>query len=153
MPKRSLLWIINLIMLILSAGLAFQGWQRYQRTSILVEWTTASELDTVGYNLYRSLDPQEIGTRVNQELIPSSSDPLTGGAYTFEDQDVQAGKKYYYSLEEVENSGNTNRAGTIEVVARRTGWWEIGLAALVFGGVIVGIFSLMKDNRKPEGSN
>ena len=145
--------IIYLFMLILSIYLVFQGWRGLQRTTILVEWTTASELDTVGYNLYRSLDPEEIGIKVNQELIPSSSDPLTGGSYQFEDQNVEAGKKYYYSLEEVENSGRTNRAGTIEIVARPSGWWEIGLAALLMGGLIVGLSNLAKPIRKIKGSD
>ena len=105
------------------------------------------ELDTVGYNLFRSTNPNEEGTRVNEELIPASPDPLTGGAYQFEDQDVQAGMKYYFSLEEVENTGMTNRAGTIEVTAKQSGWWEIGLAALLLGSVVVGVFNLADSYR------
>jgi hypothetical protein len=142
MPKRSLLWIINATIFIFGVVLAFQGWQALRHVKILVEWTTASELDTVGYNLYRSENPGERGVRVNPEMIPSSSDPLTGGSYEFEDRDVQAGIKYYYSLEEVENSGLTNRAGTIEVTAKSGGWLELGLAVLLFGGVIIGAMNL-----------
>jgi len=147
MPKRSLLWIINIILFVLCTVLAFQGWRALQHTTILVEWTTASELDTVGYNLFRSTNPDEKGARVNEELIPASPDPLTGGSYQFEDQDVQAGMKYYYSLEEVENTGMANRAGTIEVTAKQSGWWEIGLAALLLGSVVVGVFNLADSYR------
>jgi hypothetical protein len=151
MPKRSLQWIINIILFILSVVLAYQGWQAWRHPEILIEWTTASELDTVGYHLYRSEDPAEMGARINQDLIPSSSDPLTGGSYEFEDRDVQAGVKYYYSLEEVESSGVTNRAGTLEATAKTGGWWEIGLAALLLGVVIVGFFYLADTYRAVSG--
>lgn len=147
MPNRSILWIINVILFSMGLFMASHGWQALRYAKILVEWTTASELDTVGYNLYRSEDPGEKGARVNQDLIPASSDPLTGGSYEFEDQDVRAGVQYYYSLEEVENSGRTNHAGTIEVTARSGGWLELGIAALLFGGTIVGVFNLARSYR------
>jgi hypothetical protein len=147
MPNRTILWIINLILFILGLVLAYRGWQATRHTRILIEWTTASELDTVGYNLYRSEDPAIMGARVNPELIPASSDPLTGGSYEFEDRDVQAGVSYYYSLEEVESSGATHRAGVIEVTAKPDGWWQIGLAVLLFGVVIVGAFNLVEAYR------
>ncbi len=149
MPKQLLLWVINAILLILCIVMAFQGWRAWQHATILVEWTTASELNTVGYRIYRSTNPDERGKQINQELIPSSIDPLTGGSYQFEDQDVQPGVKYYYSLEEVENNGATNQAGTIEVAAKQNGWWEIGLAALLLAGVIVGVISLLDSYREP----
>ncbi len=147
MPKRSILWTINILLLGLAAFLAYHGWQAVRHAKILVEWTTASELDTVGYNLYRSENPAEQGERVNQDLIPSSTNSLTGGSYEFEDRDVRVGVKYYYSLEEVETSGTTNLAGKIEVTAQSGGWWELGIALLLFVSVIVGALKLVNIDR------
>ena len=68
------------------------GWQAFQEASVLVEWSTASELDTVGFNLYRADTPQGPFAQVNSELILASSEPLTGGAYSYRDSAVQSGR-------------------------------------------------------------
>ena len=91
---------------------------KLNKASVLVEWTTASELDTAGFNLYRSEVQSGPFVQINQDLIPTSSDPLSGGSYQFEDNAVQPGKTYYYELEDVELNGGTNRFGPIQVTAQ-----------------------------------
>ena len=125
--------------MLLTLVLAGIGWQAYTAPEVVVEWTTASELSTVGFNLYRSDSKDGIYEKINRELIPASLDPLAGGDYTYLDNQVKAGRIYYYELEDIESDGSTSRYGPIEVQARRGGTSEllISLSALVIGIFIV----------------
>lgn len=111
--SRTIKLLIGLILL----ATVFLLWQASQEATVLVEWSTASELDTVGFNLYRADTPQGPFAQVNSELIPASSEPLTGGDYSYRDSAVQPGKTYYYELEEVQSSGGRDRYGPISVQA------------------------------------
>ncbi len=84
---------------------------------ITVDWTTASELNTAGFNLYRSEAKDGTYTRLNTDLIPGSTDPLTGGSYSYTDTTVIAGHTYYYQLEDIETSGTSTRHDPYEVAA------------------------------------
>ncbi len=85
--------------------------------TVTVQWTTASELNTAGFNVYRSDNRAGPFARVNTELIPASTDPLIGGSYTFTDTQVAPGRVYYYRLEEVETDGATTEQGVVTVMA------------------------------------
>jgi hypothetical protein len=71
--------------------------------SVLVEWVTFSEVDNLGFNLFRaeSVDGQQ--TQVNGSLIAvlEPGSPL-GHVYSFLDQGVEPDGVYYYWLEEVD---------------------------------------------------
>ena len=103
---------------------------------VRVEWSTETEMNTAGFNLYRgeSVDgPFDV--KVNEQLIPPAADPLTGGKYQYVDKTAKAGITYYYRLEEVERNGGTNDFGPISVRAGGLEWWHllvlVGLAAVV----------------------
>ncbi len=85
--------------------------------AVTVQWSTASELNTAGFNILRGDSPKGPFARVNAEIIPASNDSLVGGSYIFTDTNVTAGHTYYYQLEEVEFGGNTTPQGTVEVTA------------------------------------
>jgi hypothetical protein len=120
--------------------------------AVVVEWSTASELDTVGFNLYRSEDPKGNFTIVNDKLIPSSSDALVGGNYSYRDTTVQAGHTYYYILEDVNANGATSRNGPIQVKAETGGILEIVVAGLMSLVAAVSLYLLLHDYRvkKPD---
>jgi hypothetical protein len=84
---------------------------------VTVEWGTASELNTAGFNLYRSDSQAGPFTRLNAEMIPASPDPLVGGSYIYTDTNVTVGYTYYYQLEEVETSGSSSTQGIVQVTA------------------------------------
>jgi len=103
---------------------------------VRVEWSTETEMNTAGFNLYRgeSVDgPFDV--KVNDQLIPPAADPLTGGKYQYGDKTARAGITYYYRLEEVERNGGTNNFGPVGVRAGGLEWWHVfalvGLAAIV----------------------
>jgi len=63
-------------------------------------WPANPEADVAGYNIYRSMDPnrpKDNWTRLTQTLHTRT---------TFTDENVEAGKTYYYYIIAVDNAGN-----------------------------------------------
>ena len=84
-------------------------------TQITIEWTTATEINTAGFNLYRGESAQGPFTKVNVQIIPASTDPVAGGRYHFEDTTVLPGQTYYYQLEDLEFGGTSTKHPPIVV--------------------------------------
>lgn len=127
------------------------GWRDYTRGEVVVEWTTASELSTAGFNLYRSDLVDGTYIKINTELIPASPDPLTGGKYSYIDDQVKAGAMYYYKLEDIEFDGSARRYGPIEVEAKRGGTLDLLLAMILLSLGVFGLFlTLRRRNEKDE---
>ncbi len=107
---------------------------------IVVRWSTASELDTAGFHIYRGENPDgPFNTKLNAELIPSSPDPLLGGTYAFTDTNVTPGHTYYYQLEDVDTNGVTNIAGTTHETAQgfEPGSLVIGIGVGLAAAVVI----------------
>ncbi len=105
---------------------------------IRVEWTTETEMNTAGFNVYRGESPDgPFDVKVNTELIPASSDPLSGGKYSLTDRTAMPGVTYYYRLEEVEKTGQVSSHGPIEARASLFNWQQalvlVALALVVLG--------------------
>ncbi len=122
-----------LFLLIASLGMALLAWYSATNPRIVVEWSTATELDTAGFNLYRSAGPHQPPVKINATLVPPAPDPLKGADYSYRDKDVIPGQTYIYALEEVEASGNINPHGTIEATASQGGIRESLIALLLIG--------------------
>ncbi len=83
-----------------------------QSDSVLLEWETASETNNLGFNLYRSTTPDEVGEKLNGELIPSQAPGSGQGAnYEFVDHSGTGGSTYYYHLEDVDLDGTATMHG------------------------------------------
>lgn len=133
MSNRKYLPVFALCLLAAAALAGFQAWRLFSQPAITVEWSTASELNTAGYYLYRGLAEAGPFERITSQVIPAAGDPLTGGAYSYLDEDVRAGQVYYYQLIEVELDGNTQVQGVIPAEAARQGWLEAALAVVLLG--------------------
>jgi len=109
----------------------------YDPGGIIITWSTASEVDTMGFNLYRAAGSAE-GTfdLVNSEPIPATGDPMTGAEYQLEDTDVEPGHLYFYQIEEIEWNGTQHRYP--ELVRTRAGlsrfWLVVEGAVLLLLG-------------------
>jgi hypothetical protein len=106
---------------------------------VVIEWSTETEVNTIGFNLYRAESPEGPFTRVNDQLIPSSPDPLVGGHYVYTDTQVAAGRTYYYELEDVEANGISTRHGPIAVTvqpALPTWVWGLIGASMTLIGIL-----------------
>ncbi len=85
-----------------------------QDRGVLLTWETGTEIDNVGFHLYRGEGPEGPFERVNGQLIPSIGDPLTGGEYTFLDTGAPSGTAYYV-LEDLDVNGTRTSHGPIAV--------------------------------------
>lgn len=91
-----------------------------QGNGVLLTWETASEIDNLGFNLYRSQAEGTLGERLNATLIPSKSPGQGGGAaYEFVDGTAAAKVTYYYTLEDVDFSGRRTAHGPIALTIWR----------------------------------
>ncbi|MCB0130678.1 MAG: hypothetical protein KDD78_07510 [Caldilineaceae bacterium] len=80
----------------------------YADDAITVRWTTAVELNTAGFHLYRNTSAaRATAVRVTDALIPTGG--LNGGDYRFVDDDVVTGVTYYYWLIEVESGVHADK--------------------------------------------
>jgi hypothetical protein len=94
-------------------------------TQILLEWTTITEVDTEGFNLYRALEPGGEKELLTAVPIPSQHPGESLGAdYQYPDGDVEAAVTYYYWLEEVHILGLTTLHGPASAAV---GGWEVYL--------------------------
>jgi len=72
-------------------------------------WATASEVGNSGFNILRSTSRDGIYRKINTAVIP----PREDGRYTYLDDDVEAGVRYYYKLEDVDINGVKTEHGPI----------------------------------------
>ena len=110
--------------------------------TVIVEWTTESEVNLAGFNVYRSESPDGPYVKINESLIPASPDPISGGSYSHTDTAAEAGVTYYYKLEDVELDGRATMHGPITVVAEGNVVSRVSqagvLIALLAAAVLVG---------------
>ncbi|MEA3337075.1 MAG: GEVED domain-containing protein [Chloroflexota bacterium] len=79
---------------------------------IQVAWTTVSEVDNIGFNLYRSRSASQPGILL--AFVPSIRPGGSSGAsYAYQDADVTARQTYWYWLEDVDANGATSLHGPV----------------------------------------
>jgi hypothetical protein len=111
-------------------------------TPIRVEWSTETEMDTAGFNVYRGESPDgPFDVKVNAELIPPSPDPLSGGTYSVLDRSARPGVTYYYQLQEVEKTGQVSLHGPIQAKGSPFSWQQ-SLILAVLALVVLGLWVL-----------
>lgn len=91
----------------------------YTGENVEISWETDYELSAIGFNLYRSDQPQEQGVQINESLIPTQKETYTSGAsYFFADTGVASGESYYYWIEIVDPTLSVLYAGPVVHTAR-----------------------------------
>ncbi len=89
-----------------------------QDGGVLLTWATASEVDNLGFNIYRA--DSQVGEliKINPNLIPSKNlGSSTGAAYSYLDGSAVPGATYYYWLEDLDMSGASARHGPVAAQA------------------------------------
>lgn len=114
---------------------------------IEIRWVTETEFETAGFNIYRSEAADGEFVQINETLIPSASDPASGSSYQYVDEDVEAGKTYYYRLEDVEYDSSSQQHEVLSRAVPRIESWAVILAAVC---ALVGVFLLGNQLRRRE---
>ena len=118
---------------------AFGGWvlisDLFQPRPVTIQWSTETEFDTAGFNIYRSDEVEGTFEQVNVQLIPAKADAAAGATYTWEDKSAEAGQTYFYQLEDVEFNNARTRHEPFPHTSAGISPIKLGVAlsALVFG--------------------
>ncbi len=73
---------------------------------VQVNWTTATETDVLGFNIYQSVtDEFEDVERKNTSLIHGHGTTTVSHSYSYDDLDTDPGCRNYYWLEQIDYSG------------------------------------------------
>lgn len=87
---------------------------RSEEAKIIIRWSLNVELDIAGYNIFRATSITGDYQKINKELINAESPYYT-------DEDVEAGKLYFYRVSAVDRAGNESRmSNAISGVVRDT---------------------------------
>ena len=133
-------WIQNMVYVIYNAGtgpsptvIALSQFEALPGDgTVTLMWTTESEKETAGFNIYRGkvgfgrsghvksdseLDAVEM-EKINTTLIPAKGSATSGAEYTYTDDDVKNGFTYVYKLEDVDTNGVATEHGPVTATPR-----------------------------------
>jgi hypothetical protein len=82
-------------------------------SGVTLKWRTESEVDHLGWNIYRSENKDGKFVKINKELIPGAGNSAMPNGYQFVDKTAIKGKQYYYYLEDVDMAGTRNKSSII----------------------------------------
>jgi len=80
---------------------------------ITLKWLTESEIENLGFNIYRSTKSNDEFLMLNAELIAGAGSSSEKHEYSYVDQDVKNGITYWYKLEDIDYNGKTEFHGPI----------------------------------------
>ncbi len=81
--------------------------------AVELTWQTGSELDNLGFHLYRSLSDAGPWTRLTSSLVPGQGSSAVGASYSWRDTGLVNGTRYYYRLEDVDASSVSTFHGPV----------------------------------------
>ena len=106
-----------------------------QEGGIRIEWETATEMDNLGFNLYRSTAVDGEFVLLNGALIPTQvPGAIFGATYTWLDDSAVPGVTYFLKLADVDIEGQATLHGPIQATALSTGPSAVSLTSFSAGG-------------------
>lgn len=83
---------------------------RVEGAAVQLTWTTVSEIENAGFNIYRAPSSEGPWARINATLIPAQTPGATTGAhYAWTDAAAEPGMTYWYALEDIALDGTPTR--------------------------------------------
>jgi len=92
---------------------------------ITIRWRTETEVNNIGFNVYRSPQPNGRFVKINKKLIPGQGNKAMPTNYVFVDTTAKTGPAYYYYLEDIDVAGHRGRSSLVKTkdVLRRAITW------------------------------
>ena len=96
---------------------------------IIIRWTTESELDNAGFNIYRSDSALGEFKQVNEQMIQGNGTTAERSSYKWSDVSAKPGVVYYYQIEDVSLAGErtllatTRLKGLVSAKGKLTTQW------------------------------
>jgi len=117
-------------------------------------WETATELNNMGFNLYRSTSPDGDRTRINADMVPGRGTGI-GGKYSFTEVSALSDGTYYYWLEDVEYDFSTREHGPVRLtIGEDNNASLVGSATLTVDGIVkISADSLIRSGISPATVN
>ena len=84
-------------------------------SGVIIEWTTVSETDNAGFNIFRSDTKKGHYVKVNPRLILGAGTTPEQHTYSWTDTTARPNVAYYYQIEDVSFSGNHRRIATVRM--------------------------------------
>jgi hypothetical protein len=87
---------------------------RLEGGQVVLEWQTKSEIDNLGFDLYRSAHgaPYE---KLNPTMIRGLLSSIHGASYSWTDADIAPGLTYFYLLEDIDLNGTRTQHGPVRI--------------------------------------
>ena len=84
--------------------------------AVELRWETGSELNNLGFHLYRSLTEEGLYEQITSNVIPGLGSSPEGAKYAYGDSGLANGVTYYYKLEDIETAGATELHGPVSAI-------------------------------------
>ena len=81
---------------------------------VYIKWHTETEVNNLGFNVYRSTQKDDDYVKIT--FISGAGSSAMPNDYEFVDRKVEAGKTYFYYLEDVDIAGERSKSEVISVV-------------------------------------
>jgi len=104
----------------------------HMREGIKIFWEAKSQLENLGWNIYRSETKDGEFVKINGKLIEGAGTTSNPMKYSFIDKDAEKGKLYYYYLEDISFNGEKHHTPAIRTtsVNKLTSWGAIKRSVL-----------------------
>ncbi|MBN2280927.1 MAG: endonuclease [Candidatus Marinimicrobia bacterium] len=92
----------------------------WEKATVLLKWRTESEINNLGFNIYRSANDEENYRKLNITLIEGAGNSSEAYDYAYTDSDIIPGNRYAYKIEDVSSNGQTEMHGPVTVQTEKT---------------------------------
>ena len=75
---------------------------------VVIEWTTASEFNNAGFNIFRKEIGDDTFIKLNAQLIPGAETTSSRRSYSFTDKSAKVDVAYMYQIQDVSYDGEYN---------------------------------------------
>jgi len=86
--------------------------------NIILKWRTETEVNNIGFSIYRDEEPDGNYTKVI--FVPGAGNSAMPIDYQFADKEAEGGKTYFYYLEDIDIAGERSKSQIIKVVVPPT---------------------------------